>query len=101
VLAAAAAHALDHHVDRLADDHANARLLAEGLAGIPGVAVQAPQTNILFIDLAPEKAAGAVDRIKSAGVLCTGLYRLRLVTHLDVSRPDIEAAIPRIRAALS
>lgn len=101
VLAAAAVHALDHHVERLADDHANARLLAEGLAGIPGVSVQPPQTNILFVDLAPEKAAGAVERIKAAGVMCTGLYRLRLVTHLDVSRIDIEAAIPKIRAALS
>lgn len=101
VLAAAAVHALDHHIDRLADDHAHAKRLAEGLAGIPGVTVQAPQTNILFVDLAPEKAAGAVERIKAAGVLCTGLYRLRLVTHLDVSRTDIEAAIPKIRAALS
>ena len=101
MLAAAAVHALDHHIDRLADDHAHAKLLAEGLAGIPGVSVQPPQTNIVFIDLAPEKAAGAVERIKAGGVLCTGLYRLRLVTHLDVSRADIEAAIPKIRAALS
>lgn len=100
VVAAAARHALAHHIDRLADDHANAARLAEGLAGLPGVTVQPPQTNIVFVDVAPEKAVGAVDRLKAAGVLATGLYRLRLVTHLDVSRDDIERAIPLIRRAL-
>ncbi len=100
VLAAAALHALDHHVDRLADDHSNARMLAEGLQGLPGVTVQAPQTNILFVDLAPEKAVGVVDRLRAAGVLCTGLYRLRFVTHLDVSSADIQRAITILRTAL-
>src|SRR5690606_37643686 len=47
VLAAAAAYALDHHVERLAEDHARARRLAEGLQGLPGVSVQAPQTNMV------------------------------------------------------
>ncbi len=100
VLAAAALHALDHHVERLAEDHRHARLLAEGLQGLPGVTVQAPQTNILFVDLAPEKAAGVVDRLRAAGVLCTGLYRLRFVTHLDVSAADIQRAITVLRTAL-
>ncbi len=100
VLAAAVLHALDHHVERLADDHANARALAEGLQGLPGVTVHAPQTNIVFVDLAPEKAAGAVDRLKAAGVLCTGLYRLRLVTHLDVSADDIPRAVAVLRQHL-
>lgn len=100
VLAAAALHALDHHVERLAEDHRQARLLAEGLQGLPGVTVQAPQTNILFIDLAPEKAAGVVDRLRAAGVLCTGLYRLRFVTHLDVSAADIQRAVTVLRTAL-
>ncbi len=100
VLAAAALHALDHHVERLADDHQHARLLAEGLQGLAGVTVQAPQTNILFVDLAPEKAAGVVDRLKAAGVLCTGLYRLRFVTHLDVSGADIQRAVAILRTAL-
>ncbi len=100
VVAAAARHALAHHIDRLAEDHANAALLAEGLAGLPGVTVLPPQTNIVFVDLAPEQAAGAVDRLKAGGVLATGLYRLRLVTHLDVSRDDIARAIPIIRRAL-
>ncbi len=100
VLAAAALHALDHHVERLADDHQHARLLAEGLQSLAGVTVQAPQTNILFVDLAPEKAAGVVDRLKAAGVLCTGLYRLRFVTHLDVSGADIQRAVAILRTAL-
>ena len=100
VLAAAALHALDHHVERLADDHAHARALAEGLQGLPGVTVQAPQTNIVFVDLVPEKAAGVVDRLRAAGVLCTGLYRLRFVTHLDVSSADIARAVAVLRATL-
>ena len=100
VVAAAALHALDHHIDRLADDHAHARRLAEGLQGLPGVTVHMPQTNIVFVDLAPEKAPGAVDRLKAAGVLCTGLYRLRLVTHLDLTTDDIDHAVRALRAAL-
>ena len=100
VLAAAALHALDHHVERLADDHAHARLLAEGLQGLDGVSVTPPQTNSVFVDIVPEKARGLVERLKAGGVLCTGLYRVRLVTHLDLSRADIERAIPIIRAAL-
>jgi threonine aldolase len=100
VLAAAALHALDHHVERLADDHANARGLAEGLQGLPGVTVQPPQTNIVFVDLVPERAAGVVERLRAAGVLCTGLYRLRFVTHLDVSAADIVRAVAVLRATL-
>ena len=100
VLAAAALHALEHHVDRLTDDHLHARRLADGLAGLPGVAVLAPQTNIVFVDLAPEKATGAVQRLHEAGVLVTGLYKLRLVTHLDVSAAQIDAAIAALRRVL-
>ena len=101
VLAAAAAHALDHHVERLAQDHALARRLAEGLAGIEGLQVEAPQTNILFVDLvgpAREKSAGLVDALAREGVLATGLYRLRFVTHLDVDAAGIDRAVAAIRA---
>jgi threonine aldolase len=100
VLAAGALHALDHHIQRLAEDHANARALAEGLQGLPGVTVTQPQTNILFVDLAPERAAGVVDRLKAAGVLCTGLYKLRFVTHLDVGGDDIKRAVAILRTTL-
>ena len=101
VLAAAASHALDHHVSRLADDHAHARLLADGLAGLPGVSVVAPQTNIVFIDLAPDKPADVVARLAERGVLATGLYRLRLVTHLDVDADDIGRALDVLRVVLA
>jgi threonine aldolase len=100
LLAAAASHALDHHVDRLADDHAHAKRLAAGLQGLDGVTVEPPQTNMVFIDLAPHKAAGVVERLAQQGVLCTGLYRLRLVTHLDVSSADIERALTVLRETL-
>ena len=100
VLAAAALYALDHHVERLADDHAKARRLADGLQGLPGVTVQPPQTNIVFVDLVPDKAPGMVDRLRERGVLATGLYRLRLVTHLDVSQSDIERATRVLRETL-
>jgi threonine aldolase len=100
VLAAAALYALDHHVARLADDHANARRLAEGLQGLPGVSVALPQTNIVFVDLVPAKARGATERLQARGVLATGLYKLRLVTHLDVTASDVERAILVLRETL-
>lgn len=100
VLAAAASHALDHHVERLAQDHALARRLAEGLAGIEGLRVEPPHTNILFVDLAGparEKGAGLVEALAQQGVLATGLYRLRFVTHLDVDAEGIDRAVAVIR----
>jgi threonine aldolase len=100
MLAAAATHALDHHVERLAQDHALARRLAEGLAGIEGVQPEAPQTNIVFVDLvgaARERSAGLVPFLAERGVLITGLYRLRFVTHLDVDAAGIERAIAAVR----
>jgi threonine aldolase len=100
VLAAAALYALDHHVARLADDHANARRLAAGLQGLPGVGVVPPQTNIVFVDLARDRAAGATERLRARGVLATGLAKLRLVTHLDASADDIERAIGVLRETL-
>lgn len=97
LLAAAAQHALQHHVHRLADDHALARRLAEGLQGLPGLTVEAPQTNIVFADVAPERAAGLIAHLKARGVLATGLYRLRFVTHLDVDAAGVERAIAAVR----
>ena len=100
VLAAAALYALDHHVARLAEDHAHARRLAEGLQGLPGVSALPPQTNIVFVDLAADRAPGAVDRLRARGVLATGLYKLRLVSHLDVTREDVDRAIDILRSTL-
>jgi threonine aldolase len=100
VLAAAAQHALDHHVARLADDHALARRLAEALQGLPGLTVEAPQTNIVFVDVAPERAAGLLAHLKSRGVLATGLYKLRFVTHLDVDAAGVDRAVAAVREYL-
>ena len=100
VLAAAALYALDHHVARLAEDHVNARALAEGLEGLPGVTVALPQTNIVFVDLPPDRAQGATERLRARGLLVTGLYKLRLVTHLDVTRTDVDRAIDILRGSL-
>jgi len=100
LLAAAATYALDHHIDRLADDHALMRELASGLDGIPGLHMESPHTNILFIELsgpARDRAAGLLDYLRSRGILATGLYRLRFVTHLDVDAPGIHQAVQAIR----
>ena len=99
-LAAAASHALTHHVERLADDHALARRLADGLAGIEGLQVEAPQTNIVFADLlgdARAKSQALIPHLAAHGILATGLYRLRFVTHLDVDAPGVDRAIGVMR----
>ena len=101
VLAAAALHALDHHVDRLADDHALAQRLAQGLSGLSHIQVEAPQTNIVFADVQGEHADGLMAHLKSRGVLATGLYRLRFVTHLDVDAEGVDRAIAAVREHLS
>jgi threonine aldolase len=106
ILAAAALHALDHHVDRLADDHALARHLAEGLSGLPGVTFEPPQTNVLFVDLQGPRAGGLVEHLKARGVLATGsLYgqshRMRFVTHLDVDAEGVGRAIAAVREHLT
>ena len=96
VLAAAAHFALDHQVARLADDHKLAQRLADGLQGIPGLTVEAPQTNIVFVDVAGDKAAGLLPFLKSHGILATGLYRLRFVTHLNVDAAGVDRAIAAV-----
>ena len=99
-MAAAASYALDHHVLRLAEDHQLMQHLAQGLSGIPGLQVEAPQTNILFVDLVDDaKAQGAAlqAHLKQAGIDLTGLYRLRFVTHLDVDRAGVDRTIAAVR----
>jgi threonine aldolase len=96
VLAAAALHALDHHVERLADDHALARRLAEGLQGIAGLTVEPPQTNMVFAST-DERGRGLIAHLRSRGVLATGVYQLRFVTHLDVDAAGIDRAVAAVR----
>ena len=100
VLASAASYALDHHIDRLADDHALMRELYASLKDIPGLSIEVPQTNILFIDLKDEvrdRAQALVDHLKSRGVMVIGLYRLRMVTHLDVDAEGVRKAVAAVR----
>ena len=103
-LAAAASYALDHHIARLADDHGLAKRLADGLSGIEGLQVEAPQTNILFVDLvgsARDRSEALLRHLASQGIQATGLYRLRFVTHLDVDAAGVDRAIAAIRGFFS
>jgi threonine aldolase len=103
IVAAAALYALDHHVERIADDPARARRLAEGLAEA-GVAVDLDQveTNFVQIDVGRDRA-DAIERIKARGVLVSTTVHptvVRAVTHLDITDDDIERALEAIPAAL-
>jgi threonine aldolase len=102
VLAAGALYALDHQRERLADDHANARLLAEGLAALPGVVCSPDlvETNIVNFELPAGDAAHFVAAAAADGVRLSAFsaHALRAVTHLDVSRAEISAALVRLAA---
>lgn len=107
ILAAAAEYALDHNVDRLADDHANAKRLAMAIAEMPGVSIDldAVETNILFFDVNESigTARELADRLRGEGVwmLPTAPQRLRAVTHLDVDEAGIDRAIEVLRRLLT
>jgi threonine aldolase len=103
--AAACLYALDHNVDRLAEDHLNAQALARGLAQVPGIAVETPETNLVFFDTsaAGMPAARLAERLREHGVMISamGEYRGRACTHLDVSAADVDEAVATIRRVLS
>jgi threonine aldolase len=99
ILAAACLHAIDHHVERLADDHRRARVLAAGLRALPGVHVPDPETNIVLVELRdpaldPDALAAALER-RGVWVITFGVRRLRAITHLDLD----DAAIARATEA--
>ncbi|HXF96184.1 MAG TPA: low specificity L-threonine aldolase [Gemmatimonadales bacterium] len=100
ILAAAALYALEHNLARLAEDHANARLLAERLTDHPRIRPLRPESNIVMLDLLPPLSAEDVAaRLAAAGVRVVpfGASRLRAVTHLDVTREAVERAAEVIR----
>ena len=101
LLAAAASHALAHHLERLADDHALAQRLAQGLQGIDGLQVRSAQTNIVFVDVADGRGPDLLAFLKTRGVLATGLIGLRFVTHLDVDAAGIDRAVDAIKSFFS
>jgi threonine aldolase len=103
ILAAAGIYALEHNVERLAEDHLNAKRLARGIADIDGlnIDVNAVETNIIYFHVCQPGLAVPIllDRLKAEGVLMLGTspYSIRAVTHLDVSKDGIERAVEALR----
>jgi threonine aldolase len=98
VLAAAAQYALEHNVERLAEDHDNAALLARGLAGIEQLQVGTPQTNIFWMDVPAAACAPLREHLVRAGIKASIGPRTRLVTHLDVSAADVAHTVAAFKA---
>jgi threonine aldolase len=105
ICAAACLYALDHHVDRLAEDHANAAALARGLAQIEGITVEAPETNLVFFDTRGTglPAAELAARLRARGVMVSamGAWRGRACTHLDVDAAQVADAVAALRQAVA
>jgi len=107
ILAAAGIYALEHNVSRLAEDHQNAKTLARAIQNMKGATINADEveTNIVIFDVQTSgmSAHAVTDHMKRRGVLMlpTSQTRIRAVTHLDVSRADIDEAIERIDPVLS
>lgn len=103
VLAAAAIYALEHHVERLAEDHANAKRLAEGLRAFEPFLPNEPQTNIVVVTVRQGSVEQWLRAFADVGVLAVpfGPRRFRMVTHLDVTAEDIEEALRRIARAVA
>ncbi|MGN7882585.1 low-specificity L-threonine aldolase [Ensifer sp. 22460] len=99
IVAAAGLYALDHHVQRLADDHANAKALAKGFSEITGLTVKPPQSNMVFVELAPELATRLSEALRERGIAASFWPggRMRWVTHLDVDRVAVDEAIAAVR----
>lgn len=100
ILAAAGLYALDHHVDRLAQDHEHARILAAGLAQLPGLRVEPPETNIVIFEITTGPDAEALCRqLRARGVLAspagagTSTRQVRMVTHLGISAADVRRTV--------
>lgn len=107
IIAAGALYALENHVDRLVEDHANAKRLVTGLSGIPGISVdpEVVETNMVYIDVLPSTgtAQWLCGELRNGRVLMSAVspQRIRCVTHLDVSEQDIDRAIDVVRETIS
>ncbi len=99
IIAAAGLYALDHHVNRLVEDHANAQVLAQAFAGIEGLKVTPPQSNVVFVELAPDLATRLSEALRELGIAASFWPggRMRWVTHLDVNRAAVDEAIAAVR----
>lgn len=101
IIAAAMDFALDHHVERLQQDHEHARRLALGLADIEGIQVEPVQTNMVYLNFSdPNQATNVHRSLKERGILVPNAARMRLVTHLDVSAGDVEQVVASFRELL-
>jgi len=98
VLAAACLYALDHNVERLAQDHANAAALARGLGQIAEIKVTGQATNMVFLQIPQAHCAPLEAHLKERGILMQALYGTRLVTHLDVSAADIDTVAAAVKS---
>jgi threonine aldolase len=98
ILAAACLYALEHNVERLADDHANAAYLAEGLARIGQVKMLSHATNMVFAQFPEDDCAPLEAWLKDRGILTQMFYASRFVTHCDVSRNDIDTFVDAVGA---
>ena len=103
VLLAAGILALTGHVERLAEDHRNARRLADGLSGLAGIEVDpgAVQTNMVFVRAAGSRRAALQSFLAERGILVGGYGDLRLVTHLDVDSRDVDRVVDAFADCLS
>lgn len=96
ILAAAGSYALQHHVERLQEDHENAAYLAEGLRAI-GLAVEPPDTNLVFVEIPAPMVQALGAHLARRGILASVAPRTRLATHLDAPRAKIDAALQAFR----
>lgn len=99
IIAAAGIYALDHHIDRLADDHGNAELLAKLLGNVAGVTVKGQDTNMVFVDFGVADYAAFAATLREQGIVAlTGRSSSRLVTHLGVTSADVEHFVEVVSA---
>ena len=103
LLAAAGIYALQHNIERLARDHENASKLAEGLSRIDGmkVAPGGAQTNMVYVSVEPQRAVAMRQYLKERGMLISGQGNIRLVTHLDVDRADVDRFVGAVKEFFS
>jgi threonine aldolase len=101
IIGAAALYALDHHIERLAEDHDNARLLARGLAEIEGISVESVETNMVFFDVSGigQTAEDFCEALRTRGIRMGSIWPawVRAVTHLNVSHDEIEEVLKVIQ----
>jgi threonine aldolase len=105
IIAAGAVYALTHHVERLAEDHENAQILARGLSEIPGISVEPVETNLIFFDVSglgiTAEDFNALLKRRGVRVSVLGKTRGRAVTHLDVTKAQVLEALESIRAVVA